>query len=91
MSANPVFDAYADLSELVSDTMLMPAWSPDGTTLGFVSGPADDRKAWRVDLTTGAKAPLCDIATLREAIRRATGVTPPGTGGANHFRPYSVR
>lgn len=80
MSVNPVFDAYCRLSELVSDTTLLPAWSPDGKTLGFVSGSAEERTAWRVDLATGAKAPLVEVVTLREAIRAATGVTPPGRG-----------
>ena len=80
MAVNPVFDAYSRMNELVGDARLMPAWSPDGATLAFVSGPAEQRQVWRVDLKTGKKTPLCDVDSLRKAIKDATGITPPGQG-----------
>jgi YD repeat-containing protein len=77
---NKVFDAYGDLSSLVTDAMLIPAWSPDGKSLGFVTGQAENRQAWRVDLETGKKAELFDNARLRAAVKQATGETPAGQG-----------
>lgn len=75
-----VFSAYKNLAALVQNAGLTPVWSPDGTTLAFVSGPAERREARRVDLANGAQAPLCDVNRLRRAIANATGVTPPGQG-----------
>jgi len=75
-----VFRAYKNLGELVIDAVLLPAWSPDGKSLGFLTGPADRREGWRVDLETGKKAALFDIVRLRAAIKQATGMTPPGEG-----------
>lgn len=80
MKINPVYDAYKDPSELVSDAMLIPAWSPDGKSLGFLAGPAESRQGWRVDLASGVKSALFDPAKLRAAVREATGVTPEGQG-----------
>lgn len=74
------FSAYKDLAPLVTDASLFPAWSPEGSALAFVSGPANQRQIWRVDLATGEKTPLCDVKRLRDAIAAATGVTPPGEG-----------
>ena len=75
-----MFDAYRNLSKLVLDAKLVPTWSPDGKTVGFLMGPAEQRRGWRVDLETGVRSPLFDVAKLRAAIREATGVTPPGQG-----------
>ncbi|HKY91550.1 MAG TPA: DPP IV N-terminal domain-containing protein [Nevskiaceae bacterium] len=72
--------AYRNLPALVRDANLVPAWSFDGKTLGFVSGPADERQAWQVDLETGRKTPLLDTQRLRDALKAATGTTPPGRG-----------
>lgn len=77
---NSVFNAYGDLSSLVTDAMIMPAWSLDGKSLAFVGGQPDDRKAWRVDLQTGKKTELFDVARLRAAVKDATGETPAGQG-----------
>jgi len=77
---NAVFDAYGDLSSLITDAMLVPAWSLDGKSMGFVTGPAENRQGWRVDLDTGKKTELCDIKRLREAVKQATGETPAGQG-----------
>ncbi len=79
-SRNAVVMAYNDLGTLISDASLMPSWSPDGSALGFVSGPRDQRQAWRVDLATGKKSPLLDVAVLRQALLDASGLTPPGKG-----------
>ncbi|MFD4640035.1 DPP IV N-terminal domain-containing protein [Lentzea sp. NPDC058436] len=79
MSAT-VHAAYSDLPKLVRDAGLLPAWSLDGKTLGFVSGSPDDRQAWSVDLATGNTSPLLDVERLRAALKAATGVTPAGTG-----------
>ncbi|HET8881060.1 MAG TPA: DPP IV N-terminal domain-containing protein [Solimonas sp.] len=72
--------AYRDLPNLVRDASLIPAWSVDGTSLAYVSGPRDARAAWRVDLATGEKTPLLDVERARAAIKAASGVTPPGSG-----------
>src|SRR5215813_1067584 len=72
--------AYRNLGDLVSDATLMPTWSPDGSCAGFVSGSREQRQAWRVDLATGKKTPLLDVAVLRKALLAATGVTPAGQG-----------
>lgn len=80
MKLNPVFEAYKDLPALVQDSTLMPAWSPDGRTLGFATGSVEQRQAWRIDLASGEKTPLFDVARLREAVRAATGTTPAGQG-----------
>lgn len=79
-TGNHVFDTYMDgLERLVSGGRITPAWSPDGTSLAFVDGPDEHRRAWLVDLGTGSKTEL-DTATLRSAIRDATGETPAGQG-----------
>lgn len=72
--------AYKDLSALISDATMIPAWSPDGSCLGFTSGTKEQRQAWRVDLATGEKTALLDVAVLRKALASATGVTPAGQG-----------
>lgn len=81
------FKAYlTDLGELISGARLVPAWTPDGQALAFAEGPADQRRAWRVDLATGEKTPLLDIPKAREALTRALGYTPPGQGAPfEHF------
>jgi dipeptidyl-peptidase 4 len=78
----PAFDAYYDqgLTALVTGGTVAPAWSPDGSTLAYVDGPADDRRGWRVDLATGARSQLLDVAAARAAIQACTGETPPGRG-----------
>src|ERR1700722_4120738 len=78
----PAFDAYYDqgLTALVTGGTVVPAWSPDGSALAYVDGPADDRRAWRVDLASGERSPLVDVAAARAAIRACTGETPPGRG-----------
>ena len=78
----PAFDAYYDqgLTALVTGGTVVPVWSPDGSTLAYVDGPADDRRGWRVDLGTGERSELVDVAAARAAIRARTGETPPGRG-----------
>lgn len=75
-----VYEAYRNLPALVRDSVLVPAWSFDGKSVGFVSGPPDERQAWKVDLATGAKSLLVDVKRLRDAIKTATGSTPAGRG-----------
>jgi len=72
--------AYKNLGGLIGDSSLMPAWSPDGSCLGFVAGPREQRQAWRVDLASGEKSPLLDVAALRKALLEASGLTPAGQG-----------
>ncbi|MFC9250423.1 S9 family peptidase [Amycolatopsis thailandensis] len=76
------FDLFTDgLPELVPGGTIVPAWSPDGTSLAFLDGTQDDRCGWLVDLVSGTKGPLfADVQALRDAIRDATGQTPPGKG-----------
>jgi dipeptidyl aminopeptidase/acylaminoacyl peptidase len=76
------FDLFRDgFDELVSGGQITPAWSPDGKLLAFVEGPADDRRGWLVDVASGDRTPLvADVPALREAVRDATGETPPGRG-----------
>src|SRR5262245_47312946 len=80
MQINPVFEAYKNLGDLIEDASVVPAWSPDGKALGYLSGSPEERTGWRVDLATGRRDALFDIAKLREACKAATGVTPPGRG-----------
>lgn len=75
-----VLAAYRNLSKLVADAALVPVWNPDGKSFAFLAGPADKRQAWRVDLATGEKTRLVDPARLREALKAATDLTPPGQG-----------
>lgn len=80
-TGNADFDLFYDEPEtLAPGGQIVPAWSPDGTALAFVDGPADDRRGWWVDVATGKKSELVDVAGVREAIRAATGETPPGRG-----------
>ena len=78
----PAFDAYYDegLTALVTGGSVVPAWSPDGSTLAYVDGPADDRRAWQVDIATGNRSELLDHAAVRGAIQAHTGETPSGRG-----------
>ncbi|MEU9886718.1 DPP IV N-terminal domain-containing protein [Sphaerisporangium sp. NPDC051011] len=82
----PTGHAAFDLVRVDFETFVMggrftPAWSPDGKSLAFVEGPADERAGWLVDLATGDKKPLFpDVPALRAAILAATGETPPGRG-----------
>ncbi len=69
-----------DLDRLCWGGRIKPAWSPDGSVAGFVAGPPDELRAWRVDLRTGDKTPLVDVDRARLAIAEATGRTPPGQG-----------
>jgi len=80
MRITPAFDAYKNLPELVYDATLTPAWSPDAKSLGFLTGPAESRQGWRVDLESGAKSALFDAGKLRAAIKETTGLTPEGQG-----------
>lgn len=74
-------DAYSDrMADLVTGTVLMPAWSPGGGVVGFVDGPPDERQAWRVDLTSGEKTSLIDAQWLRTKLSAVTGETPAGRG-----------
>ena len=72
---------YDDLDGLTTGGTIIPAWSPDGKSLAFLEGPAQDRRGWLVDLATGDVSPLVgDVPALREAIENATGMTPAGRG-----------
>ena len=75
----PAFDAYYDagLTALVTGGNVVPAWSPDGSILAYVEGPADDRRGWRVDVATGARSELADVTALRAAIGALTGQPRP--------------
>lgn len=80
-TGKPMFDLFFDdFGSLVSGGELVPAWSPDGKTLAFVDGPADERQGWLVDVATGEKTPLVDVPAVRASIREATGETPSGRG-----------
>lgn len=81
-TGHPRFDrVYDGFDHLVSGGTITPVWSPDGKSLAFVEGPAEDRRGWLVDLATGDIAPLiADIPALRTAVREATGETPAGRG-----------
>ncbi|WP_031467202.1 S9 family peptidase [Sciscionella sediminilitoris] len=76
------FDRFAEgLGDLVTGGAILPAWSPDGTALAFLEGTPQNRTGRLVDLRTGENRPLfADVEALREAIREATGQTPPGRG-----------
>lgn len=76
-----MFNLYLrGLGALVTGGQVAPAWTLDGTALGFVDGLPDARAAWRIDLATGEKTPLLDNGKARAAIADATGQTPPGRG-----------
>jgi len=81
-TGNAAFDAYYDsgVSALVSGGRITPTWSPDNRNLAFLDGPPDDRRAWQIDLVTGDRRELVDVATMRSAIEAVTGVNPPGSG-----------
>lgn len=65
----------------VTGGTILPAWSPDGSALAFLEGTAEQRTGRLVDLATGDQRPLiADVGALREAVREATGQTPPGRG-----------
>ena len=78
----PAFDAYYDegLTALVTGGTVIAAWSPDGSTLAYADGPADDRRAWQVDIATGERSELVDVAATRAAIHAVIGETPSGRG-----------
>jgi dipeptidyl-peptidase-4 len=75
------FDLYYDtFASLLAGGATAPAWSPDGKTVGYIDGPPDDRRAWQVDLASGERSELFDVAAIRQTIAEATGETPPGRG-----------
>lgn len=81
-TGHPGFDRfYDDFHALITGGTITPAWSPDGKSLAFLEGSAENRRGWIVDLATGDITPLVgDVPALREAIREATGETPAGRG-----------
>ncbi|MBB4688728.1 S9 family peptidase [Amycolatopsis jiangsuensis] len=76
------FDRFIDgFGELVTGGAILPAWSPDGKALAFLDGTPENRTGRLVDLESGENRPLfADVAVLRDAVRAATGQTPPGRG-----------
>jgi dipeptidyl-peptidase-4 len=80
-TGNPRFDAhYSAFDSLTSGGVITPAWSPDGRSLAYVDGPADERRGWLVDTKSGERTELIDVTRVREAVRATTGETPPGRG-----------
>lgn len=76
------FDRFHDgLSPFITGGAILPLWSPDGKSLAFLDGSAEDRSGRLIDLASGADRPLVeDVAAVREAVRAATGRTPAGSG-----------
>ncbi|PKW19186.1 S9 family peptidase [Saccharopolyspora spinosa] len=76
------FDRFIEgVGELVTDGTVVPAWSPDGKSLAFLDGTAEERTGQLVDLESGRSGPLvADVTALRDAVRAATGQTPAGKG-----------
>jgi hypothetical protein len=94
LSADPCKDfpnLIRDETNLIRDETLVPAWAHDGVSFGFLSGPADQRIAWRVDLSSGAKTPLLDVVKARKSIAAATGVAPPGMVFRSSSLPFLDR
>jgi dipeptidyl aminopeptidase/acylaminoacyl peptidase len=81
-SADTAFDAFfaGGPGALISGGVVVPAWSPDGRSLAYVDGPANDRRGWRVDLASGARRELVDAGAVRAAIERVVGEAPAGRG-----------
>src|SRR3954468_2667794 len=80
-TGNPRFDLfYGDFGSLTTGGQITPAWSPDGNRLAFVDGPADERRGWLVDTTTGERSELIDVAAVRAGVGAVTGISPPGRG-----------
>ena len=77
-----LFERYREgIEAAVVGGTVFPSWSPDGKHLAYLDGSAQDRAGWLVELSTGTRAPLCDdVDALRDAVRLATGITPPGRG-----------
>jgi dipeptidyl-peptidase 4 len=80
-TGNRRFDQiYGDFAALTTGGDIVPAWSPDGGSLAYVVGPADDLRGWLVDTATGEKSELVDVTAVRDGVRAVTGVTPAGRG-----------
>lgn len=81
-TGHPGFDQFIEgLDDFVTGGTITPAWSPDGKSLAFLEGTPEERRGWLVDLDSGQKRPLVsDVTALRDAVRVATGQTPPGRG-----------
>jgi dipeptidyl aminopeptidase/acylaminoacyl peptidase len=77
-----LYERYRDgIEAAVVGGTVLPCWSPDGKHLAYLDGNAEDRTGWLVELSTGTRTPLSDdVDALRDAVRSATGVTPPGRG-----------
>ncbi|OZM70631.1 peptidase S9 [Amycolatopsis antarctica] len=76
------FDRFIEgLDDFVTGGAVLPAWSPDGKSLAFLEGTAEERTGRLVDLESGRGEPLvADVGALRAAVRAATGQTPAGKG-----------
>ncbi|USX53810.1 DPP IV N-terminal domain-containing protein [Lentzea sp. HUAS12] len=76
------FDRFiGGLDGLVTGGTILPAWSPDGRSLAFLDGTAEERTGRLVDLESGESTPLvADVQVLREEVQKATGRSPAGRG-----------
>lgn len=75
-----VFEAYLTRLDYVSGGDGDANWTPDGKALWFAEGTPDHTSIQRIDLEQWGTTPLLDVATLRAALREATGFEPPFQG-----------
>jgi dipeptidyl-peptidase-4 len=61
-TGHAAFDLFRDgLADPVTGGTVVPAWSPDGRSLTFVEGPADERVGWLGDLASSERSRLVNV------------------------------
>ena len=78
--SNNIYEAYLTRNKLISGGAIKPHWSVDGLNFWYADGAPYNTVIYQVDVISGDKKSMFDIARLRAAITDATGYESPYKG-----------